>query len=163
DRTGEAATLSHLGFAQTVHGSPREALEPLARSLALWRETGDVAAEGRAPPLLGLAQAALGGAPAAPAAFGGALRLRRAAGDPAGEIATLQEIARTEMARGNLEAARTALEPALEKVESLRLRISADRLRSSYFASLRDAYELEIELLMSLHARQPAAGFDAMA
>lgn len=163
DRSGEAATLSHLGYTQTVHGSPREALEPLTRSLALWHETGDVAGEGRAQHFLGLAHEALGDAPAALAALGEALRLRRSVGDPAGEVATLQEIARTEMARGNLEAARAALEPALEKVESLRLRISADRLRSSYFASLRDAYELEIDLLMSLHARQPAAGFDAMA
>jgi CHAT domain-containing protein len=163
DRAGEAATLSHLGFTQTVHGSPREALEPLTRSLALWHEIGDLAAEGRAQHFLGLAQAALGDAPAALAAFGEALRLRRSVGDAAGEVATLQEIGRAEMARGNLEAARAALEPALEKVAALRFRISADRLRSSYFASLRDAYELEIDLLMSLHARQPAAGFDAMA
>jgi len=163
DRSGEAATLSYLGFAQTSHGSPREAVEPLTRSLMLWHEIGDVVGEGRAQHFLGLAHAAVGDAPAALAAFGEALRLRRSVGDPAGEIATLQEIGRTEMARGNLEAARAALEPALEKVESLRTRISADRLRSSYFASLRDAYELEIDLLMSLHARQPAAGFDAMA
>ncbi len=162
DAAGEAATLGSLGFHYSTT-EPGKALELLSRSLALMVGLGDRAGEARTEYRSGLAQAALGEPAEALSLFQRSLSLFRGVGDAAGEVATLQEIARTEMARGNLEAARAALEPALEKVESLRLRISVDRLRSSYFASLRDAYELEIALLMSLHDRQPAAGFDAMA
>src|SRR4029077_18955606 len=74
-----------------------------------------------------------------------------------------QDPARIELARGDPAAALARIEPALQIIESLRGQVAADRLRTSYFASWRDAYDLAVEALMSLHAAHPDAGYDARA
>ena len=163
DRSGEAATLSNLGLGLVSDHRDREALEPLRQALAIRQELGDRYREARVRHVLGRALLNLGETGPALLELETALRLHREVGDPAGEAAALQEIARTELARGNLEPARARLEPALQILESQRLRVTADRLRSAYFASFQEAYELYVDLLMSLHARQPGAGYDARA
>lgn len=163
DRANEATTLRHLGSHHLSQGNPREALPPLLGALEISRASGDLDREARTRHDLGLAQASVGDTAAAFSSFEEALRLRRAVSDPVGEVAALQEIARLEMARGQLAAARARIEPALEMIESLRVRVSADRLRSSYFASLHAAYRTYVEILMALHRQQPEAGFDARA
>lgn len=163
DRAGETTALCHFGALLTSQGRPQEALEPLRRALELARQVGDRAAEALAQHNLGVALAAQGNVAAALAPLHEALRLRRAASDPAGEVAALGEIARAGLLLGDLETARSQLEAALGRAESLRRRIAADRLRSSYLASLQDTYETYIDVLMTLHERQPEAGFSALA
>ncbi|HYO14773.1 MAG TPA: tetratricopeptide repeat protein, partial [Thermoanaerobaculia bacterium] len=163
DRSGEAATLGNLGLHYVSRRRDREALEPLRQALAIRQELGDRYREARVRHILGRALLSLGETGPALEELETALRLHREVGDPAGEAAALQEIGRAELARGNLEQARARLEPALGILESQRLRVSADRLRTSYFASFHEVYELYIDLLMSLHARQPGAGFDTRA
>ena len=54
-------------------------------------------------------------------------------------------------------------EAALAIINTLRTKVTSRDLRASYFASVQDLYKLHIDLLMRLHRRQPAAGFDVAA
>ena len=54
-------------------------------------------------------------------------------------------------------------EAALAIINTLRTKVASRDLRASYFASVQDLYKLHIDLLMRLHRRQPAAGFDVAA
>jgi CHAT domain-containing protein len=72
-------------------------------------------------------------------------------------------MARLERDRDNLDAARGRIEEALAAIESLRLSVKSHHLRASFLASMKKYYELDIEVLMRLHAKRPAEGFAAAA
>jgi CHAT domain-containing protein len=92
-----------------------------------------------------------------------ALPLSRVASDQAAEILTLHNLAHVEHALRNLDAAREKIEASLALTESFRARVVSQDLRASYFATVRQNYELYIEVLMMLHKMRPAEGFDAAA
>src|SRR5260370_22362527 len=79
------------------------------------------------------------------------------------ESAALYLLARVERSRGHPEVALERVNGGTDLAESLRADVAAEELRSSYFATVREQFELRIDLLMSLHRQQPAAGFDAEA
>jgi hypothetical protein len=72
-------------------------------------------------------------------------------------------MARLAAAAGDFEQARKRAEAALEVLESIRRELRSVGLRSAFVASVRAVYELNIDILMDLHAQRPAAGFDAEA
>lgn len=82
-----------------------------------------------------------------------ALQLWRQVKDPDGEAITLYHLARAERDRGNFAEAHERVEQALAIVESQRVKVPGHRLRSSYFATKLNYYELDIDLKMQL-ARQ---------
>src|SRR5205807_5525228 len=92
-----------------------------------------------------------------------ALEIFRAAGDRMAIAGSLDSIAHVESRRNRLTEARAAVEEAIEITEAQRLRISSQDLRTSYFASIRGAFELDIDLLMRMDREQPDAGFRAAA
>src|SRR6202022_407051 len=79
--------------------------------------------------------------------------------DRNGESLTLYDLALVERDRGNLTEARSQAEMAINIVESLRNKVSNQQLRTSSFASVRDYYGLDIDLLMRLHNQRPSGGF----
>src|SRR5262249_38239230 len=83
--------------------------------------------------------------------------------DSVGKPDTLYNLARVERDRGNLAEAQAHSEAALKVVESLRTKVASRELRSSYVASIRQQYELNIDLLMRMHRQRPQEGFDAAA
>jgi CHAT domain-containing protein/tetratricopeptide (TPR) repeat protein len=162
DRVGEAASLLALGTDQ-IANRPADAVETLQRALDRYSELSLPAGRARSAERLGAAQAALGETAKAVESLKTALQVATAVQDPPLEADSLQELARIELARGDPAAALARIEPALQIIESLRGQVAADRLRTSYFASWRDAYDLAVEALMSLHAAHPDAGYDARA
>ena len=76
---------------------------------------------------------------------------------------TLFGIARVQRYRGNLDEARARMETGLEIIESLRAKISAQDLRASFVASVRELYDLQIDILAQLAEREPAGGHAAAA
>jgi len=92
-----------------------------------------------------------------------ALPLMRATGDRHGEALTLFNTAQAELDRGNLTLALKSIEESLGIVESLRTKTTNSQLRTSYFASANQQYELYIEVLMRLHARDATKGYAAKA
>jgi CHAT domain-containing protein/Tfp pilus assembly protein PilF len=163
DRPGEVQTLSSLGLHYRENGQPAQALKVLEQALRIATDLGDRPNEAAVRQNLGLAQAAVGDTAAALTSFSRARELAAAIHDSAGEAAALQETARLEIAQGEPGPALAHLEQALARIESLRGQVAGDRLRTSYFSSWRDAYDLSITALMDLHRRQPDAGHDARA
>jgi CHAT domain-containing protein len=72
-------------------------------------------------------------------------------------------MARAESKLDDLQRASQRTEAALNLINTLRTKVASRDLRASYFASVQDLYKLHIDLLMRLHRRQPAAGFDVAA
>jgi CHAT domain-containing protein/tetratricopeptide (TPR) repeat protein len=160
---GEARSLVHLGRAHAALGEGREALAHDERALALLRPGGDQAALSQALDEMGRVRRRLGEIEAALALHREALEIRRTIGDRYGEISTLYRLAEAEAARDGLAAARPRLEDALALVESLRSQLRSQDLRASYASSVREVYELYIDVLLRFHEREPRAGHAALA
>ncbi|WP_199247179.1 CHAT domain-containing tetratricopeptide repeat protein [[Phormidium] sp. ETS-05] len=80
-----------------------------------------------------------------------------------GEAVTRMELAKIERGKGDLTGAIAQMESALEIVENLRTQIADPELRSFYFATVQQYYELYIDILMQLHQQNPTQGYQARA
>jgi CHAT domain-containing protein/tetratricopeptide (TPR) repeat protein len=156
DRRGEGIALGQKGRAQAALGDPAAALTSFEAAIERLHAVGAALDEADAQRGRGLAQAALGETEKALASLDQALAIARAARIPASEVETLCALARTERALGRTEAARAHATEAVAVVESLRTRIGNPDLRATFAATLHQAYELQIDLLL-------AAGFDRAA
>jgi Uncharacterized protein conserved in bacteria len=159
----EAYTLIHLGQIHLFLSEPQKALEHFERALKLLKDAGDREGEALALDKIGQVLAALGNTQAALEKYDQALRLWRTIGSRSGEAATLYNIARAERDRGNLTDAQSRIAEALKIVEALRTKVVSQDLRAAYLASVRDYYDLGIDLLMQMHQHSPSHGFDAAA
>jgi CHAT domain-containing protein/Flp pilus assembly protein TadD len=163
DRSGEAAMLNNIGLAYNDLGEKQKALEYFGQSMPLYRANGFRKGEATALNNLGLVYNDLGEKQKALDYFGQALPLYRAVGERSGEALTLYNLSQLERARANLSVALTDIAAAIDIVESLRTKIGSQELRSSYFATVQNYYELYIELLMQLHKQKPTEGFEGRA
>ncbi|HWM90851.1 MAG TPA: CHAT domain-containing protein [Thermoanaerobaculia bacterium] len=163
DRRGEGITLAHTGLASLALDDPAGALAAFDGALGRLRAVGDALYEADALHGRGRAQAALGKPEEALASLEQALTLARNARIPASEARALCSLARIEHGLGRTDAARAHAAAAIEVIESLRTKIGNPDLRSSFAATLHEAYELQIDLLMEAHRASPGAGFDRMA
>lgn len=160
DRRLEAAALTHTGTAYSILKEQPKAIEYLERALQLRIAASDRQGEaitlnhfGRAFDMWRQPQKAF-------EYYEKALPIWRAVGDRNGEVAALYGMARNE---SDLSRASQLTESALAIINTLRTKVASRYLRASYFASVQDIYKLHIDLLMRLHRRQPAAGFDIAA
>jgi CHAT domain-containing protein/tetratricopeptide (TPR) repeat protein len=166
DRRGEGITRSRIGRAQLALGDPAAALASFDAALTALRAVGDVQSEADALRARGETQARLGRPDAADtglASLDQAVGLARKAHVPVIEAGALASLARLERDLGRIEAARGHAAAAVELVESLRTRIDNPDLRSSFAATLHDAYEILIDLLVRMHRATPGAGHDRAA
>jgi CHAT domain-containing protein/Flp pilus assembly protein TadD len=163
DRGGEAATLNNIGMAYNDLGEKQKALDYFGQSMLLFRAVGHRKGEATTLNNLGLVNNDSGEKQKALDYFGQALPLYRAVGDRSGEALTLYNLSLLERARANLTVALTHIAAAITIVESLRTKIGSQELRSSYFATVQNYYELYIDLLMQLHKQKPSEGFDGQA
>lgn len=79
------------------------------------------------------------------------------------KASVLFEIAILERDRGNLREAHKLIEGAITAIESLRVSLKSQQLRSSFLASARKYYEFDIDVLMRLHQQRPTEGFSSAA
>ncbi len=163
DRGGQAITLNNIANCYDRLGERQKALDYYGQALSLMPAVGSVYYTATTLNHIGALYYDLGERQKALDYFSQALILRRTIGDLKGEAATLSHIARLERDRGNLIEARNRIEAALAAVESLRANIASQQLRVSFFASVRQYHEFNIDLLMRLHKQRPSEGFDALA
>ena len=160
----ESLTLRNAGRVYASTNDTQKALDHYNQSLQLSRTSGDRQAEAVLLYLMGdVYQAALRDAEKALDHYRRSLALSKAIEDRQHQAPALLGIARVERDRGNLDAARAAMEDALTIVESLRINVMSQRLRTSFLASKQQYYDFYIDLLMRQHRLDPARGYDALA
>lgn len=163
DRSGEAYALSDLGTVYIDLNEPQKALDYFDQALSLRRAVGDRQGEANTLGSTGVTYAAIGDPKKALEYCNQALQLCRLVGDRNGEAGALHNLAAVLRDLGNLPEARTRIEAALDIIESIRVKVASQELRSSYLASKQNSYELYIDLLMQMHKQNPLEGYDGAA
>lgn len=152
-----------IGQVYESSGNKKEALEYYRRALRLNRAGGDRREEAYTLNNIGHVYEDLGEKQKALACYTQAIPLNRSTEDRFGESLTTYNIAHVERDLGNLAEARARMETALGIIESLRTKVASQNLRTSYFASVRQHYELYTDVLMQLHKQRPSEGHDVTA
>ncbi len=157
-RWGEAMTLAELGAVRAERGAAAAGLELLAQGLALSRAENDRPRQATALDFLGELHRRQGDAASAAASCREAAALWLELGNPRRQASSLAGLARAERGAGELAGARAHIEEALAILERLRRNFLSDELRATYLSSVRDFYELYLDLLLELDRREPQAG-----
>jgi len=163
DRRGEATTLSNIGGVYLSLGEKQQALDYLNQALPILRAVGDRRREAATLSNIGNVYSDQEKNQQALDYLNQALPLSRAVGDRETEARTLYNFAFLKRRQGDLTAALTDIESAINIIEELRTKIDAQELRQSYFATVQNYYELYINILMELHQQNPQKGYDALA
>ncbi|HEU4389138.1 MAG TPA: tetratricopeptide repeat protein [Blastocatellia bacterium] len=154
DKDGLPAALANIGRVHSALGDHRKALEYYDQALPLFRAIGSRRLEADTVDRAGAAYLALGDIEKAFESHSRALTLSRDVQAATIEARSLAALAHVESRRGNFAQARLDMESALAKIERLRSRVQRQDLRSTFLASVQDAYEFYIGLLMRLEAGQ---------
>src|SRR5262245_16497739 len=162
-RPEEAQALTIFAAASSALSNKQQALEYLHRALTIWRAIGERQGESSALIRMGRSYREQGEPRLALKRLEEALQLARDIGETGTEAIALADIARVAHDLGDLDQAQNRIETALNLVETLRARIRAEDLRVSFLASRHSDYEFYVDLLMRMHERRPAAGYDALA
>ena len=152
-----------MGAAFSDLGEHRKALEQHLLSHDIRSALGDARSDASSLNRAGIAWHKLGDSDKAIETLTAALEIRRQFNDPISLAETLTNLATVERDRGDLDVAKTRIESALKITESMRARIRDADLRASYIARVQQSYESYIDILMRLHQRAPAAGYDTAA
>lgn len=155
DQRLESYVLRNIGAVYDSLGSKKKALECYDQSLLLYRKGGDRRGEAYALNSIGAIYFKLSQTEKALDYFNQALSLNKVVEDQFGETTTLYNIARLERDSGNFTGACAHIENAISLIESLRAKVTSPDLRTSYFATAQQAYELYIDLLMRRHRERP--------
>jgi CHAT domain-containing protein len=163
DRHGEAATLDRRGTILANLGRMIEAQASYEDALVLFRNMREPINEAHVLGSLGWLQDSLGCFQRALGFHQRALAAFRATKVPHSEAFALLGIARAKRHLGDLDGALGSIEEALHIVEVLRGETRSPALRTSFLAVRYDFFEMAIDLLMQLDAREPGRGFAARA
>jgi len=163
ERDGVSSALFFAGETYTGLGELSKALDFTEEALASFRAIGNRRFEADSLTDLGELHRRSKDFQEAVALHQSALSIHRQIRYPLGEARSLLGLARVERDRGELSEARAHAEAAIDLVESERTKVAASELRASFWASKQSTYEFDIDLLMSLHRREPSAGHAASA
>ena len=163
DRRTETLLLINLGNTYAAMGDMQAALDRLKPSLPLSREAGDRRLEAYALRGFGEVYHQMGQTAKALDYFNESLPIARVTGDRMDEARSLSFIARMHRDLNQLREARVNIEAAISIIESLRSRIPDHQQRSSYFATVRSAYDLYIDILMRQRNERDSENLNALA
>jgi CHAT domain-containing protein/Tfp pilus assembly protein PilF len=154
-----SSLLREIGAVYERIGRKERALSYYKRSWSLSRSGENPRGEAGALNRIGCVYADLGRHLEALSYFNRALQLTRRVEDRFAESNTLYHIARLWRRLGRLGEAQERIAESIRLVESIRTRVASQDLRTSYFATVRQYYDLQIDILMKLQARQPGGDF----
>ncbi len=163
NKTNEAIALNNIGIVHSNLGNQQKALDYFQQSLPLFAIAEDKSGTAIALNNLGKVYAKLGKQQTALDYYIQSLNLFQQLGSKPREAQNLYDIASLERDQGNLKTAQSRIETSLKIVENLRSQLLSQELRTSYFATVQDYYQLYIDLLMQLHKQQPDQGYDKQA
>jgi CHAT domain-containing protein len=159
----EAFSLINLGGVYFQAGDKQKALDSFEQSIKLCRASFDARCEGDALKKIGDIACFLGDQQKALDSLNQSLQLYRSISERDREIQTLCSLARVNYSLGNFDEAKNQIEQALEFQELSRTKISSQQLRETFFVSVQNSFALYIDVLMQLHKKNPAAGYDKAA
>lgn len=160
DTNHQASALLNLARLDVRGGRAAAALSKLRAADRLAGSDGMVQTRASIGKVRGDALVRAGRPAQALEAYAEALPLMKKAGFPGGDATVLLGMARAERARGRLDEARTLVEQAIGIVEEIRSDLPSQELRADYFGRAQIYFEFYIDLLMSLHEKNPSGGFD---
>ncbi len=163
NRSLEAQTLDLLAANYSAMGQLQKAVELHQQSLEIQRTAKNIRREGFSHANLAHVYNLLNQPEKALDHFNQALAIWRSIDDLNSAANSLEGRARAQQKLGNLAEARKDVEESLSLIETVRSRTGSQSLRASYLASREKAYELYVDLLMQLHAKEPSARHDAEA
>jgi CHAT domain-containing protein/uncharacterized protein HemY len=163
DKHGMARVLIWLGRVNYAQGDYAQALGSYQKGLDLYEEMGDKS--GQIDVLISISNTYR--AQADPQK---ALTQAERATALARQINVQRFVADARVAEGKAfqvlnrnDQAREAYAEAIEAVEFSRSRIAGNTTRASYFTTVREPYELYVEVLMRMHKERPSGGNDHLA
>jgi CHAT domain-containing protein len=163
DRDGRAMSLNNIASCYSHLGDKQKALEYYTQAVAMYRTVQNDRRLATALRNFGVFYREQGQLTRALEYLNEARTLSTKVSDPSGEASVLAEIAKVEFGRGDLLAARKLIEQAIALTESIRINLKSQSFRTSYLASVREYYEFEIQVLMSLDQQHPNEGYAAAA
>lgn len=163
NRAHQADTLEEIGLTYSEEGYPDKAVDYFVQAIQLQHTLGNLRREGVILASLGEAYNRLRQPDKATEQFTKALSLLQDIGDLSNSARALEGLARAENSRGKLDDARKHIEESLALIETVRTRASNLQMRSAYRASVENAYEFYIDVLMQQHAKDPSQRRDAEA
>lgn len=159
---GSALMLQRIGLLRASAGEFQSALAQFEEALKIQRTLGNIKAADTLTSI-GEIYYRLGEGQKALDYLGQSSALRVATPEMPAEALTRYWVARVRRDQGDLTGALREIEVAVTIAESLRSKIASHELRASYFATVGEYYDLYIDLLMELHARDPSSGYEAAA
>ena len=162
-RAQRGETLDEIGAVYSDQGQHDKAVDYHRQAVETLRAAGSIRREAMALNQLGEVYNLLNQPEKALDQFNSALAIFRNINDPRNAASSLEGIARSESKRGRIEDARSRMIESLALRETIRARSGSLQLRASYRATVEDAYEFYIDVLMQQHAGNPSGGFDAEA
>ena len=163
DPSGKAITLGNIAVCYSKLGDRQKALEYYTEALALHRMSQNQRQLTNTLRNFGTFLRDQGETTKALDYLNEARAISTAIGDPSSQASALYELARLELDRGNAVDASKLIEEATSTIESVRINLKSQQLRTSFLASVRKYYEFQIEVLMRLHQQRPNEGFNARA
>ena len=156
----ESAALRELGLVYESLGDTTKALESHLSALRITKTDQDQREESYTLNYIGRIYEKLKQPDRALQYYARAQQLSQRSKDPLAQSLIGYNLAHLERDRGNLAEARRQIEATLKIIESQRTNVSSQDLRTSYFATMRNAYELYINVLMMLHNQNPQLRLD---
>lgn len=163
DKVVEAFALNNMGLLLQSEGKLQASISNYSEALLLYQAVGDRRGEVISLNNLGYAREALGDKQTALKLLLQAEPIVAAINDRELELLLRYNVAHVERSLLQIDQARAQIEAGLQLIESLRVKLDRHELRTSYFASVRQYYDLYIDLLMELHKQNPSAGWDVIA
>jgi CHAT domain-containing protein/Tfp pilus assembly protein PilF len=152
----EATALQNIGLVYRDKGDFQKALEYYQQASKLFEARHNSRGAAQALTYTGEAYLKLGQARPALDCWNQALPSARSSGDRVLEASVLTGVAKAQIELGRLDEAQTALDSALALTETLRTAWVGADLRAYYSSTVRDRYQLQIELLMRQHQEEKA-------
>ena len=153
DQRGEGNTLNNLGLVFAQSGDYPKAVDFLEQALTLRRTIGDKAGEATTLRNLGKSFWGLGDKPKAFEYFQQSNTLAKQLGDRRVEADSFYWLALVERDNGNLPKAIENVENGLQIIERIRGEIINPELRTAYFSTVQQFYELYTDLLVARYEK----------